>query len=83
MTRVKEQQEQLEEMLAVCSDLGAEVEYHPEYGHFTAMVWEGWALPHDEGKALSIQDQIYQRTAQYPRLVCYRFDPFSTLVYAV
>lgn len=32
--------EQLEEMLAVCRDLGAEVEYHPEYGHFTAMVWE-------------------------------------------
>ena len=76
-------QEQLEEMLAVCRELGAEVEYRPEYGHFTAMVWEGWALPHDEGKALSIQNQIYQRTAQYPRLVCYRFDPFSTLVYAV
>ena len=36
--------EQLEEMLAVCRNLGAEVEYHPEYSHFTAMVWEGWAL---------------------------------------
>ena len=32
--------EQLEEMLAVCRNLGAEVEYHPEYGHFTAMVWD-------------------------------------------
>lgn len=75
--------EQLEEMIAVCRELGAEVEYHPGYGHFTAMVWEGWDQPHDEGKALSIQKQIYQRTAQYPRLVCYPFDPFSTLVYAV
>ena len=75
--------EQLEEMLAVFRNLGAEVEYHPEYSHFTAMVWEGWAQPYNEEKALSIQDQIYQTTAQYPRLVCYRFDPFSTLVYAV
>ena len=75
--------EQLEEMLAICRSLGAEVEYHPEYSHFTAMVWEGWSLPHDEGAALAIQNQIDQRTAQYPRLVCYRFDPFSTLVYAI
>lgn len=50
--------EQLEEMLAVCRNLGAEVEYHPEYSHFTAMVWEGWAQPYNEEKALSIQDQI-------------------------
>lgn len=46
--------EQLEEMIAVCRNLGAEVEYHPEYGHFTAMVWDGWTLPHGEEKALSI-----------------------------
>ena len=75
--------EQLEEMLAVCRNLGAEVKSHPEQGYFTAMVWDGWARPYDEEEALSIQNQIYQRTAQYPRLVCYRFDPFSTLVYAV
>lgn len=75
--------EQLEEMLAVCRDLGAEVDYRPECGHFTAMVWEGWLLPDDEEKALSIQSQIYEKTAQHPGLVCYRFDPFSTLVYAV
>ena len=75
--------EQLEEMIAVCRELGAEVEYHPEYGHFTAMVWDGWDLPHDVGMALSIQEQIYQRTAQYTSLLCYRFDTFSTLVYAV
>ena len=75
--------EQLEEMLAVCRNLGAEVEYHPESSHFTALVWVVWAQPYDVVKALSIQYQIYQTTAQYPRLVCYRFDPFSTLVYAV
>jgi len=75
--------EQLEEMLAVCRNLGAEVEYRPEYGHFTAMVWEDWDPPFTQEQALSIQEQICQRTTQYPRLVCYRFDPFSTLVYAV
>ena len=76
-------QEQLEEMLAICRDLGADVAYRPDHGHFTAMVWEGWSFPHDEGKALAIQNRIFQRSAQYPSLVCYRFDPYSTLVYAI
>ena len=67
--------------LAQRVNLGAEVEFHPEHGHFTAMVWED--LEPDETQALSIQNQIHQRTAQYPELVCYRFDPFSTLVYAI
>ena len=73
--------EQLHEIMTVCRNLGAEVKFHPEHGHFTAMVWED--REPDETQALSIQNQIYQRTAQYPGLVCYRFDPFSTLVYAI
>ena len=53
--------EQLHEIMTVCRNLGAEVEFHPEHGHFTAMVWEDWEP--DETQALSIQNQIYQRTA--------------------
>ena len=73
--------EQLQEMMNTCRNLGAKVVHRPEHGHFTAMVWED--LEPDETQALSIQNQIHQRTAQYPELVCYRFDPFSTLVYAI
>ncbi len=32
---------------------------------------------------LNIQETIKEQTAQYPNLVCYCFDPFSTLVYTV
>ena len=46
--------EQLEAMLTTCRDLGIDVRYSPEYGHFTAMVWEGWDNSYDEGLARSI-----------------------------
>ena len=74
---------QLEQLCAACRALGAEVRYRPEHGCFTAMIWDGWAWPHDEGLAQAVQQQIQRQTAQYPDLVCYCFDPFSTLVYAV
>ena len=75
------QDEKLRELSAFCRNLGAEVRYHPEYGHFTAMLWEEdqWS----EAQARSIQEEIRQLTTSYPGLVCYCFDAFSTLVYAV
>jgi hypothetical protein len=75
------QEEKLRELSAACCSLGAEVRYHPEHGHFTAMLWEEdeW----NEAQARSIQQEIQQLTACYPGLVCYCFDAFSTLVYAV
>lgn len=75
------QEEKLRELSAACRNLGAEVRYHPEYGHFTAMLWEEdeWS----EAQARSIQKKIQQLTACYPRPVCYCFDAFSTLVYAL
>jgi len=75
--------EQLETLCTACQELGAEVRYRPEYGCFTAMVWEGWGWPHNTDAAQAVQQQIQRQTAQYPDLVCYCFDPFSTLVYAV
>ena len=75
--------EQLETLCAACQELGAEVRFRPEHGCFTAMVWDGWDRPHDTGAAQTVQQQIQRQTAQYPGLVCYCFDPFSTLVYAI
>lgn len=83
MKRIKEKQEQLEAMVAACGDVDAEVRYDPDHGHITIMVWEDGANPADEQRALAIQQKIKQQSTQYPRLVCYCFDPFSTLVYAV
>lgn len=73
--------QQLMELSEACRSLGAEVRYCPEYGHFTAMLWEDGTL--DEAQARSIQQTIQRLTARYPGLVCYCFDAFSTLVYAV
>ncbi len=74
---------QLEVMASYCQTLGAEVRYHPAQRYFTAMVWIGWGLPYNEGPALAVQQKIQQKAAQYPDLVCYCFDPFSTLIYAI
>lgn len=83
MTRIKEKQEQLEAMVAACGDVDAEVRYDPAHGHITIMVWEDGSDPANEQRALAIQRKIQQQSAQYPRLVCYCFDSYSTLVYAV
>lgn len=74
---------QLEAVCAACRELGAEVCRPPGCRYFTATVWDGWAWPYDEGPALTVQQEIKRKTAQYPGLACCCFDPFSTLVYAV
>lgn len=79
----KQRKESLEAVLQLCGNLGAEIRYHPEYRYFTAMVWTGWDTPCGMGEALAIQQEIQRTAAQYPTVVCYCFDPFSTLVYTV
>ena len=74
---------QLQMLMEECRNLDVDLRYHEKENHFTALVWEGWEYPHDETKALLIQEQIQRLTSQYPNLVCYCFDSFSTLVYKV
>ena len=74
---------QLKAMLGICQRLGAETRYHPEHRYFTAMVWTGWDTPCGMGEALAVQQKIQRPAAQYPAVVCYCFEPFSTLVYTV
>jgi hypothetical protein len=79
----EEQEQPLDAMCVVCRELGAEVRRSPGSRYFTAMVWDGWGWPYDEGPALAVQKEIQRKAAQYPELVCWCLDPFSTLVYAV
>ena len=74
---------QLKTMLGICQKLGAETRHHPEHRYFTAMVWTGWDTPCGMGEALAVQQKIQRTAAQYPDVVCYCFDPFSTLGYTV
>lgn len=73
------QNPELQSISDICSALGADVRYDPEYRHLTVLAWE------DEGiqRARFIQQQIQQQVEGKPRLVCYCFDPFSTLIYTV
>lgn len=79
----EQKRKQLKAMLGICQGLGAETRYHPEHRYFTAMVWTGWDTPCGMGEALAVQQKIQRTAAQYPAIVCYCFDPFSTLVYTV
>ena len=83
MNQKKSRKAQLEEMLSLCRALGADVRYRPEQEHFTAMCWEGWDTFFQEEKAQLLQQKMKERIAQYPNLMCYCFDPFSTLIYAI
>ncbi len=71
--------QQLQSISDICSALGADVRYNPEYRHLTVLAWE------DEGeqRAHFIQQQIQRQAANTPELVCYCFDLFSTLVYMI
>lgn len=73
----------LGKMFSFCKHVDADIRYHPEQGYLTALVHGSWRVPLDLARAISVQDEIQQQAGLYPHLVCYRFDPFSTLVYTV
>lgn len=73
---------QLLALLEQCVHLDADVRPHTEKGFFTVTVpppWNGSA----RRAAQAIQDQIKEWSKQYPNVVCYCFDGYSTLVYVL
>ena len=71
--------QQLQSISDICNALGADVRYSSEYQRLIVLAWE-----HEgEQRALFIQRQIQRQTEDDPRLVCYCFDPFSTLIYTI
>ncbi len=71
--------QRLQSISDLCSVLGADARYQPEYRHLVVLAWEN----EGEQRALFIQRQIQRQTEDDPRLVCYCFDPFSTLIYTI
>ena len=71
--------QQLQSISDICNALGADVRYSSEYQRLIVLAWEHEGEQH----ALFIQQQIQRQAAKNPRLVCYCFDPFSTLIYAI
>lgn len=74
---------QLKTLMEKCRELNVDLRGDPQGKHFTALAWEDPSDALDEVRALLIQQKIKRMTGQYPDLVCYCFDPFSTLVYTV
>lgn len=91
MTRVSEWQKvdssqanlELLELMDRCKELDAEVEFHPQSKCVTVMVWRGWDSPDPQDRAKDIQLQIKVLAEQYPHVVCYCFDKYSTMLYVV
>lgn len=76
----KGKKKQLANMLAVCQTLDADVRYSSRYGHITVH-----ALDESDGSANAeaIQRLLREQASKYPNIVCYCFDPYSTLIYAI
>ena len=74
---------QLEELLSYCSQLDLKIRYDQKNHYFTAIAWCPDRIFPPEETAAAIQRQIQEESTHFPGLVCYCFDPFSTLVYVV
>lgn len=81
MRTINKKQEQLQAMLECCRDFGVELRADLEQGYFTAIA--AWGDPVAQKEAEHIQKQIKALSRQYPNVVCYCFEPDSTLVYVI
>lgn len=79
---MEEKREEIFSLLESYENLQADVSYNPEQMAITVMVpppWNDVMEPH----ALAAQKKIKEWSKQYPEIVCYCFDSFSTLLYVL
>ena len=74
---------QLQKLLTYCQGLDVDVEFDPRYSYFTATTAADISCTGGEDEARDIQKQIQKESSNCSKLVCYCFDPYSTLVYAI
>lgn len=73
---------QITALLEQCRELPAEVQYKPEHLSATVIVPPPWDMV-AEKEAICTQNKIKEWAEQYPNVVCYCFDSFSTLLYVL
>ena len=78
----KDKQIQIAALYDKCCELPAQVRYQPENLTITVLVPPPWDAV-AERQALSTQNKIKEWSEQYPNVVCYCFDSFSTLLYVL
>lgn len=81
-TELDEKRKELAQLLSSFVQLRADIQYVPEQMAITVAIPPPWsdAL---EPAALAAQKRIREWSEQYPELVCYCFDSFSTLLYVL
>lgn len=79
---MEEKREELFGLLKPYEGLQADVSYNPEQMAITVMVPPPWNAVM-EPDALEAQKKIKEWSKQYPEIVCYCFDSFSTLLYVL
>ena len=81
-TGLEEKRKELVRLLSSFVELGADIHYVPEQMAITVAIPPPWSDV-VEPDALEAQKKIREWSEQYPELVCYCFDSFSTLLYVL
>lgn len=74
--------EELIALLEQYKDLNADIRCNTEQMSIVILIHTAWKAV-SEADALSVQQTIKEWSKQYPDMVCYCFDSFSTLLYVL
>lgn len=77
-----EKQRQIHTLWDQCQSLEADIRFGPQRESFTVLIPPPWNED-TESAARAIQGRIKQWSEQYPDIVCYCFDSYSTLLYVL
>lgn len=69
-------------LLEQYKDLNADIRCNTEQMSIVILIHMAWKAV-SEADALSVQQTIKEWSKQYPDMVCYCFDSFSTLLYVL
>ncbi len=81
-TGLDEKRKELVLLLSSFVQLQADIHYVPEQLAITVAIPPPWSDA-AEPDALAAQKRIREWSEQYPEMVCYCFDSFSTLLYVL
>lgn len=77
-----EKQRQIDALWSQCQSLEADMRYGPLRESFTVLIPPPWDTE-TETTARALQGKIKAWSKQYPDIICYCFDSFSTMFYVL